>query len=274
MLVRQQAMGSRTFVPAHEIPSYDRWLEPIRWPEAADHVPLVQDLWTRCRTVPPNDFPHWLVYGPPGTGKTSTVISYLRSLFGLYYGSMVLSLNASDDRGAQVLRQQLATFCQLLPSHGTPFPKRIVVLDEADSLTPEAQDVLCAAMDRFSGVRFFILCNFSAKIQPWLADRCLRVPFPSISKDCMLQILKTKCHFSALPQPPRDVLDKIIERGKGDVRACLQSLYGILWGIPTPESATESELTQVPEDAALDLRGWWESGASETSDTGGGGSTR
>ena len=99
------------------------------------------------RSLEGSDLPNLLFYGPPGTGKTSTILAAARDLFGDIYKQRILELNASDERGISVVRDKVKRFSQLTASgkrpDGRPCPPyKIVILDEADSMTRDAQSAL------------------------------------------------------------------------------------------------------------------------------------
>lgn len=204
--------------------TYEKWLEPIPWPHSAIQNPRIQEIWEKAVTLPNEAYPHFILYGPAGTGKTSCATSYLRYLFGSNRSQMVLFLNASDDRGAQSLRQQLAHFCSLCPVPNA-FSLRFVVLDEADSLTQDAQEVLISAMDRFPHTRFMILCNFAERLDSQILSRSISIPFPRVQEDTLELLLRVKCEHHGIAAPPSSVLLRFIERSGGDIRHCLQSLF-------------------------------------------------
>lgn len=115
------------------------------------------------------NLPHLLLYGPPGTGKTSTVLALARDLFGpSLFRSRVLELNASDERGIRVVREKVKGFSRLMASEkadGYPCPPfKIVLLDEADSMTEDAQSALRRVIEANAEVtRFCIVCNYPSR---------------------------------------------------------------------------------------------------------------
>ena len=137
------------------------------------------------RLINKNRLPHLLFYGPPGTGKTSTVMAIAQQLYGGSLQSMVLSLNASDDRGINVVRDQIKTFAgtRKLFSSGM----KLVILDEADHMTNDAQFALRRVIEKYSSnARFCIICNYVSKIIPALQSRCTKFRFSPLDHANML----------------------------------------------------------------------------------------
>ncbi|KAJ1729350.1 Subunit of heteropentameric Replication factor C (RF-C), partial [Coemansia sp. Benny D160-2] len=152
------------------------WVEKYR-PQSLDELVSQRDIVdTLQRFVDDGKLPHLLFYGPPGTGKTTTILAIARKLYGKNLGSMVLELNASDDRGIDVIREQIKTFA----STRTVFSSglKLVILDEADAMTTPAQAALRRVIEKYTkNVRFCIICNYVSKIIPAVQSRCTRFRF-------------------------------------------------------------------------------------------------
>ncbi|KAJ2456149.1 Subunit of heteropentameric Replication factor C (RF-C) [Coemansia sp. RSA 2424] len=152
------------------------WVEKYR-PSSLDELVSQRDIVdTLQRFIDDGKLPHLLFYGPPGTGKTTTILAIARKLYGKNLGSMVLELNASDDRGIDVIRDQIKTFA----STRTVFSSglKLVILDEADAMTTPAQAALRRVIEKYTkNVRFCIICNYVSKIIPAVQSRCTRFRF-------------------------------------------------------------------------------------------------
>ena len=129
------------------------------------------------RLVSENRLPHLLLYGPPGTGKTSTILAVARALYGpAAMPSMVLELNASDDRGIAVVRQQVVDFASTRTIFSNKF--KLVILDECDAMTKDAQFALRRVIEKYTrNARFCLIANYASKIIPALQSRCTRFRF-------------------------------------------------------------------------------------------------
>jgi replication factor C subunit 2/4 len=138
------------------------------------------------QSIKTGQVPHLLMYGPPGTGKTSTVLAMAMELFGKnFYKKRILELNASDERGIAVVREKIKKFAQRKiaknPELDCP-PIQIIILDEADSMTVDAQAALRRIIEAYSAnTRFCIICNYISKIIDPLASRCVKFRFSPIN---------------------------------------------------------------------------------------------
>lgn len=146
------------------------------------------------RTLQSANLPHMLFYGPPGTGKTSTVLALAKQLYGPeLVKSRVLELNASDERGISIVREKVKDFARMQlsnPPHAEEYrkkypcpPYKIIILDEADSMTQDAQSALRRTMETYSKItRFCLVCNYVTRIIDPLASRCSKFRFKSLDE--------------------------------------------------------------------------------------------
>ena len=135
--------------------------------DEGDKVPILKGLIER------DELPHLLFYGPPGTGKTSLILASAREYYGENFRRYVLELNASDDRGIDTVRKQIPEFVKTLTNR-----LKLIILDEADALTNDAQGALRRVVEQFSKYcRFCLICNNIYKIIPGLLSRCVVIRF-------------------------------------------------------------------------------------------------
>eukprot|EP01135_Chromosphaera_perkinsii_P009727 Nk52_evm1s1861 gene=Nk52_evmTU1s1861 len=160
------------------------WVEKYRPKEFDDLISHQEIVSTITRFIDENRLPHLLLYGPPGTGKTSTILACARKLYGPKYKSMILELNASDDRGINVVRDQIKDFASTRKMFSSGF--KLIILDEADAMTNAAQAALRRVIEKYTqNCRFCIICNYIIKIIPALQSRCTKFRFAPLSREQM-----------------------------------------------------------------------------------------
>lgn len=178
-------------------------------------------------SIASGQLPHLLFYGPPGTGKTSTIVAVGRQLFGPDFrkNGRFLELNASDDRGIKVIREKVKSFAQgaVSTAPGMP-PFKVIVLDEADSMTGDAQSALRRMMENYSKVtRFCLICNYVSRIIEPVASRCAKFRFAPLEKVSMASRIKYICQEEQLASSD-EVIASLLDCANGDMRKAVNFL--------------------------------------------------
>ncbi|XP_073532482.1 replication factor C subunit 5 [Phyllobates terribilis] len=199
------------------------WVEKYR-PHTLDDLISHQDILnTIQRFISEDKLPHLLFYGPPGTGKTSTILACAKQLYkDKEFNSMVLELNASDDRGIDIVRGPILSFA----STRTIFKKgfKLVILDEADAMTQDAQNALRRVIEKFTeNTRFCMICNYLSKIIPALQSRCTRFRFGPLSQEMMVPRLEYVVQQENVDIAP-DGMKALVTLSSGDMRRALNIL--------------------------------------------------
>ena len=213
------------------------WVEKYRPASLADVSGHHDILATINKFVDSNRLPHLLLYGPPGTGKTSTVLALARRIYGgRNLRQMVLELNASDDRGIDVVREQIKTFSSTKQIFAGSFDKtqqadgsgianyKLIILDEADAMTSTAQMALRRIMEKYTAnTRFCILANYTHKLSPALLSRCTRFRFSPL-KEADIRLLVSKVITEENVNIAPDAVSSLVSLSKGDMRRALNVL--------------------------------------------------
>nr|BAB16439.1 replication factor C 36kDa subunit [Oryza sativa Japonica Group] len=201
------------------------WVEKYR-PQSLGDVAAHRDIVdTIDRLTNENRLPHLLLYGPPGTGKTSTILAVARKLYGSQYGNMILELNASDERGIDVVRQQIQDFASARSlSFGAKQSVKMVLLDEADAMTKDAQFALRRVIEKHTrSTRFALICNHVNKIIPALQSRCTRFRFAPLDGTHVRERLKHIIQSEGLDVDDGG-LTALVRLSNGDMRKALNIL--------------------------------------------------
>jgi DNA polymerase III delta prime subunit len=161
--------------------------------------------------------PHMLFYGPAGTGKTSTILALSKEYYGVHYKEMILELNGSDDRGINIIRSQIKYFSKI-KNLTIPDKPKIIILDEADSLTYDAQFALRRVMEKYTtNVRFCLICNYLNKLIPAIQSRCTLFRFSTVKYDQIYQKLVNIVDQEKIKISKKKI-GMIIELSAGDFR--------------------------------------------------------
>jgi replication factor C small subunit len=168
------------------------------------------------------EMPHLMFAGPAGVGKTTAALIIAKQLYGKGWRSNFLELNASDERGIDVIRMKVKDFARTKPLGNFPF--KIIMLDEADSLTRDAQQALRRTMENYSRTcRFVLSCNYSTKIIDPIQSRCAIFRFKPIKKSELDKYLKKIAKNEKLLVED-DAFDAIHKITEGDCRSSVNLL--------------------------------------------------
>ena len=205
------------------------WVDKYRPKKLADVVYQYDVVKMLNKVLEQGNLPHLLFYGPAGTGKTSTILAIAMELFGpKKYSERVIELNASDERGINIVRNKIVTIAKT--SISSPDPNytcpsyKIIILDEADAMTNEAQSALRKTLEDNSTItRFCFICNYINQIIDPIVSRCVTFRFKQISESSMFE----KLDFIAKKENVNvnnEALKTICSISNGDMRKAIMIL--------------------------------------------------
>jgi len=198
------------------------WVERYR-PKTVSEIKGQQAVVARLSAYANNkSFPHLLFAGPPGTGKTTAALALTRDVFGKEFRRNILEMNASDERKLESIRTKVKQFARTAPSPGTSF--KVIFLDEADALTPDAQGALRRIMEQNSETcRFILSCNYSSKIIEPIQSRCAVFRFRPLENEQILERISIVAKNENI-MIEHEAAKAIAQVSLGDLRKAITSL--------------------------------------------------
>ncbi len=202
--------------------SYEMWTEKYRPKSLKDMVDQVEIVKRLKSFVEAKNVPHCIFAGPPGTGKTTAALCLAHDLYGAGYREHLMELNASDERGINVVRETVKTFARTRAIGEIPF--KLLILDEADNMTGDAQQALRRTMERFTETaRFILIANYSGKIIEPIQSRCAPFRFTYLSRDDAVSWLRRISQEENVKMLD-DGMEAILEISGGDLRGATNTL--------------------------------------------------
>ncbi|WAC04245.1 MAG: replication factor C small subunit [Methanoregula sp.] len=200
------------------------WIEKYRPTRLADIVGQDEIVERLSSYVKTKNLPHLLFTGSAGVGKTTAAVTLAREIFGGSWQMNFRELNASDERGIDVVRNQIKQFARTTPLGDATY--KILFLDEADALTTDAQAALRRTMESYAQTcRFILSCNYSSKIIDPIQSRCAIYRFKPLPREAIQEEIRRIAHREGL-SVSQDALDAVVYIAQGDMRKAINALQG------------------------------------------------
>lgn len=229
------------------------WVEKFR-PNKLDDVISNNQIKNTFKDYVKNKYlPHLLICGPSGVGKTSIVMALAKELYGDSYMLMTKHINASEERGIEVIRNKVKDFVMSSIFLPDVIPFKLVILDEADAMTISAQGMLRRIIEDFtSSARFCLICNKLKSIDPAIQSRCVNFRFAPLQPEIIKKRIQEICITQKISMDS-DGLELLIKISGGDMRKVFNNLQSIYMAFNKITYQTVSRCTGYPTDEQITM---------------------
>ena len=228
------------------------WIEKYR-PKNSEDILLEPFIKEKINKILENkSIPNMIITGEPGTGKTSTILFLAKQIYGDRYIDNVLELNASDDRGLSIINNTIYPFCKKKTNcnnkNNNDYPNhKLVILDEADSITPKAQNLLSNIISEFrKNTRIVFICNDCTQIIESIQSRCMIIKYPRINSDNLYQKIEYICKNEKIEYTENGI-NTLIFVSDQDIRQTINNLECIYYSFGKLDDKIVYQLIDKPK---------------------------
>jgi replication factor C subunit 2/4 len=228
------------------------WIEKYR-PKNSDEILLEPFIKQKInKMLSSKSIPNLIITGDPGTGKTSTILFLAKEIYNDKYGDNVLELNASDDRGLSIINNTIYPFCKkktlYCNSQLKNYPQhKLVILDEADSITPKAQNLLSNIITEFrKNTRIVFICNECTQIIESIQSKCMIIKYPKINHDNLYKKIEYICKMEKI-QYDHQGINTLLFVSDNDIRQIINNLECIYYSFKILNDESIYKLIDKPK---------------------------
>ena len=210
------------------------WCVKYRPRNLDDFANVIEHIGTFQKMVETRSVPHLLFHGPFGTGKTTVIKALCQDLYGDKTSQYVLELNASDERGINIVRDRIKKFSKTSVRKTDMTPFKMIILDEADNMTDDAQTALRRVIEKHSdNTRFCLICNHISQINDAIKSRCSLFWFKPLTSPEVVNVIKRICSNENIKiqsvenEEARDPIEQLVTINKGNLKRCITHLQAI-----------------------------------------------